>query len=164
MTIWVDQDGVLADFDLEYMRRFGKPCPGIHAEGSTEKEKWDNVRKAGDFFLYMPWMPDGREMWSLLKPTGAHILTAVPKSIAECPGHKMEWCKRELGIGTDRIVYAIGKKNKVLYCQPGDVLLDDNPDTIRMWNEAGGVGLLITPNHTVDAAIAAVGLWRKFKA
>lgn len=153
--IWCDLDGVLADFELAYLQRFGHDCTTV-----SKAEKWKNVNSTDDFYQYLPWTQFGREIWRLIMPTGAHILTAVAKSVPPCQTQKFDWCRRELGIRSDRIVVVRDKEDKAMYCEPGDVLLDDREDVVNWWRKRGGYAMLITPDHNVEAAVTALDLWR----
>lgn len=155
MTIWVDLDGVLVDIEAAFAQR-GIP---LARTGPQEAAKWRAVSQIPDFFLRLPWTPWGREMWGIVNPAGAHILTAVAKSIPTCAPQKILWCRGEMGLGTDRIVTVLGKSNKVMYCCPGDILLDDTPETIEQWNAAGGLGMLVTGDTALALAKRAYGLW-----
>ena len=53
---------------------------------------------------------------------------------------KRAWVRDRLGLDVDVIV--VPREQKVDYCQPGDILLDDHAGTIAEWREAGGVGIL----------------------
>jgi len=52
---------------------------------------------------------------------------------------KRAWVRDRLGLDVDVIV--VPREQKVDYCQPGDILLDDHAGTIAEWREAGGVGI-----------------------
>ena len=52
---------------------------------------------------------------------------------------KRAWVRDRLGLDVEVIV--VPREQKVDYCQPGDVLLDDHAGTIAEWREAGGVGI-----------------------
>ena len=52
---------------------------------------------------------------------------------------KRAWVRDRLGLDVEVIV--VPRQQKVDYCQPGDVLLDDHAGTIAEWREAGGVGI-----------------------
>jgi hypothetical protein len=147
--IWVDLDGVLADFDGSYTQRFGAKT--VRDGDPDEKAMWRRIQDCGDFFLELPWTKGGRELWKIVEPFGAHVLTAISKTIDTCTAQKVGWCVRELGIATHRIVTVFGKKNKALYCQPGDVLLDDNYETCRAWAIAGGAAVFVP--REIDSAL-----------
>ena len=52
---------------------------------------------------------------------------------------KRAWVRDRLGLDVDVIV--VPREQKVDYCQPGDILLDDHAGTIAEWRDAGGVGI-----------------------
>lgn len=136
--IWVDQDGVLADFDGGYAQKFG--VPPSSQDSPNEKPKWRNINSHPRFFAELPLTPFAKELWEILEPTGAHVLTAVAKQVPNCVHQKIEHLRRELGIEPHRVVAVWGRENKAAYCQKGDVLIDDRIDNIQAWEATGGIG------------------------
>ena len=147
--IWCDLDGVLVDFVEGYYQRFGEYPAPIDGDQNVQ---WDRVRSCPDFFSQLPWTPFGREIWKRIDPLGAHILTAVAKSIPDCAEQKINWCRRELAIGPERVTAVLGKRNKFRFFRPGDILLDNQEQLISDWEKAGGRGFLITPENAIAQA------------
>ena len=55
--------------------------------------------------------------------------------------------------------WVLGKKAlKVLWCEEGDVLIDDHKGTIESWNDAGGNGFLWTGKEGGDVVALKVFL------
>jgi len=116
---------------------------------------WANVASVPDFFSGLPETPDARKLWDLADANGkARILTALSKSLDSCLAQKLSWVK-VFGIDIDRVTAVTGRKNKVLYCQPGDVLIDDLKENIEAWESAGGRGILYTGLSSAESAIVA---------
>ena len=154
--IWRDLDGVLPDFDAGYRLRFGEGPPAPEDKGPAEDRKWALVRSCPDFFETLPWTPFGRDLWKAIEPKGAHILTALAKSIPTCKEQKLAWCRRELGIGPERVTTVWGRHNKVKHCRSGDILIDNSISNITEWQNAGGRGLLVTPEGMLIGASAVL--------
>jgi 5'-nucleotidase len=133
---WVDMDGVLADFDKAYFDRFGTV-----AKETPDKVLWPNINKIGDFFATLPLMLGAERLWMAVGDN-ARILTALSKSDPECLGQKLHWLKVNLGVKPWQVTAVTGKKNKKLFCTPGDVLIDDNEQNIADWKCVGGYGIL----------------------
>ena len=46
------------------------------------------------------------------------------------------------------VIFTRGAKDKMNYCEPGDVLYDDREDTIESWCKLGGVGIRVKGRRT----------------
>lgn len=131
-TIFVDMDGVLADFDSGYEQRFGK-----RPSKMDDNVDWGLVRRTEGFYRDLPPMPDIYELWSYLKPLNPIILTGVPSSVAEAPANKRQWVDRMFG--EDQPMITCLSKNKSLHIrQRGDVIIDDWEKYRHVWIERGG--------------------------
>ena len=78
MQLFVDLDGVLADFDTHYEGHFGiRPC--IVADNVN----WDLVQNVKDFYLGIPPMADMHMLWQRIEGHRPIVLTGVPSSVEE---------------------------------------------------------------------------------
>lgn len=144
-TLFLDLDGVMADFDGAFEPMFGFD----HREAGDEK-MWAAINEYGTYFRDLPPCPDALAFYNLLTDTRGIepvILTACPLSdfhgVAE---QKRGWVREHLGDDVP-IVFSPGSKSKPLYMhRPGDILIDDFEANIRRWKKAGGVGI----HHTGD--------------
>lgn len=144
--LFVDLDGVGADFDVGYHRLFG------HWPWEVEdNEMWDNIRSADKFFENLPVM-DG-----FLDAINEFVFLGwEPAFLTACPDHdyknvaeqKHAWVKRN--VPHDLMVIPVVKgKHKARFLQnPGDILIDDFHKNITPWCEVGGVGILHTDWNT----------------
>jgi len=148
-TIYLDMDGVLADFDSAVKKLLGK---SLH-DFPTSQAGWDAMEPYKEtFFRTLDPMPDAYELvtgvinYAFIRGMNTAVLTAIPK-LNRFPGvhiDKREWVREhfpklynDFNIGP----YAIHKQ---LHCYPGDVLIDDNPMNIEQWNACGGIGIFHT--------------------
>ena len=130
--LFVDMDGVLSDFSGLVRQHTGKD-----PEAMETQELWKAVDQIPRFWADMPWMPGGQELWAAVKDQNPTILSA-PARNPRCIPEKTEWIEKNLG---EDVPYIFdGQKEK--YCEPGAVLIDDKPENIEKWREAGGVGIL----------------------
>ena len=92
-SIYCDLDGVLADFESGVKKLNG----GRGADGLQPARLWSIVGRADNFYLGLPWMKDGKKLWSTLVSAGyvPDILSWVPMKKAY-KGQKFQWCRREL--------------------------------------------------------------------
>lgn len=138
-TIFVDSDGVCADFDAFYEAEFGHTTKSVH-----DDEMWKNINAHGNFFSQLPLIDGTLEFIERFKKThDIVILTACPKSDYQRAAlQKKAWFKTV--VNHDLMVLPVlGGKNKFLFMQkPGDVLIDDYGKNITPWIEAGGFGVV----------------------
>ncbi|HRZ18947.1 MAG TPA: GNAT family N-acetyltransferase [Methanofastidiosum sp.] len=138
MKIYVDQDGVLSDFDKEF-QKLGHGSADDFVEKYSENAMWHLINsKVDNFWKYMEWMPDGKDFWNFVKDHNPTILTK-PAPVKHCKEDKLAWLKKEIG---DVPVIVTTKKEK--YADKDSVLIDDMPKNISKWQEAGGIGILHT--------------------
>lgn len=151
--VFVDMDGVLADFDTHYEAVFGR-----RASKLTDDVDWKAVRAAPGFFADMPPMPDMRELWDYVsrltrKPI---VLTGVPSSVEEAPANKRAWVTRHLGEHVE--VRACQSKLKCLHARPGDILIDDWEKYRGLWIAKGGRWITHTSAKTTIDRLHELGL------
>ncbi len=135
--IYVDLDGVLADFNARAIEVFGKSPRQIEDEiGSTQF--WAAIRAIHDFYLVLPKMHDADELWHGILKYESHpiILTGVPASMPQVPEHKKAWCKTYF---PNTEVITCFSRDKASHCKPGDILIDDWPKYRPLWEQAGGI-------------------------
>lgn len=130
MTIFVDMDNVLADFDAGYEATFG-----IRASKLTDNVDWAVVRPS--FFDSLPPMADYLELWARVERYNPTVLTGVPSELPQAIQNKRRWIDRHLGEHVP--VIGCRSKHKSLYCRPGDLLIDDWERYRDLWLGAGGL-------------------------
>ena len=64
--IFLDCDGVMADFDLGFFNLFGMTTKEAD-EKYSDAVFWSMIREAGTFFRDLPLMPDARELYEGVK-------------------------------------------------------------------------------------------------
>lgn len=135
MQIYVDLDGVLADFDSHYLKHFG-----IKPDKATDNVDWERIRYVSNFYADMDGMPDSHDLWefvSQLKPAPI-ILTGIPSSIPGAEAQKRKWCAEYLGDHIKVITCKSRDKSLVLKDTPGAILIDDWTKYQDLWVAAGG--------------------------
>lgn len=135
--IYVDCDGVLADFDTHFEDHIGlKPKHYEDAHGS--KRFWETIQhEINEFFYNLPKMPDADELIDSLKSYDFRpiILTGCPRGDWSRI-QKLRWAEKHFpGIPMITCISA----NKRDYCYPGDVLIDDILTHRQKWIDAGGI-------------------------
>ncbi len=131
--LFLDMDGVLADFDTGYLNRFGHR-PSKH-DDQAHAVDWELVRQTSGFYRDLPPMPDFQELWDYTKQFKPIVLTGVPSSVEGAKSNKREWIDKHLG---DVPMIGCPSRDKSLYLTPGDVLVDDWEKYKGLWIAAGG--------------------------
>lgn len=152
MKIFVDMDGVLADFDSHYAATIG-PLP--NRSDPNRDVDWSKIND-GEFFASIPPMPDAHELWDYVGHLygGAIILTGCPKrGRARAEQNKRDWVRRHIGGGIE--VRTVLSREKSQHCSHGDILIDDWEKYRSLWERAGGVWITHrsaseTINHLAD--------------
>ncbi len=129
--LFVDMDGVLADFDAHHETVFG-----VRACKKVDNVDWAAVRAIQDFYLNIPPMPDMEELWAHVEQFDPTVLTGVPSSVPEAVHNKCSWVRKNLG---DRVgVICCPSREKSNYLTPGDILIDDWEKYRDLWIGKGG--------------------------
>lgn len=151
MQIFVDMDGVLANFDAGYEREFGiKPCK------IKDNVDWKAVRKVRGFYENLPPMDDMLELWGHIEKYQPIVLTGVPSSVEEAPENKRAWVRKNLGEHVE--VRCCASKDKALHAIPGDILIDDWKKYQHLWELKGGIWITHTSAENSISELKAMGI------
>jgi hypothetical protein len=154
--LFLDLDGVLADFDTGVVRATGK-TPGELAI----REMWQRLARTRGFFEHLDWMPGGRTLWDATAHLAPVILTGVPHG-GWAEAQKLAWCARELGPNVP--VATCLARDKPLkartFLQPDaiPVIVDDREKHKAGWEAHGGVFIVHRRTEDSLAALRALGL------
>jgi hypothetical protein len=131
VQLFIDMDGVLADFDAHHEAHFGtKPCK------KADDVNWKAVRKITDFYLGIPPMADLDALWARIERHKSIVLIGIPVSVPEAADSKRAWVRKHLGEHVE--VRCCLSREKCLHAAPGDVLIDDWEKYKSLWIGAGG--------------------------
>ena len=163
--IYLDMDGVLADFDKGVNEMCGMLATSQNQRYDRQHDDrmWEAIRLVGHFYDKLEPMPGAKEMFDIIYGKygdQCEILTGIPKPfrrIDTAGEDKIAWTRRMLSETVKiNIVY---RKEKMDHCQgPQDVLIDDRADTIREWESKGGVGILHKSAGETLARLREMGL------
>jgi len=130
--VFVDMDGVLADFDAHHETVFG-----FRPDKITDNVDWSVVRAVGDFYLNIPPMKDFHVLWDHVAPYNPIILTGIPDNVPEVAGNKTAWARKNIGDHVE--VRCCRSRDKSLHADFGDILIDDWEKYMHLWIGVGGV-------------------------
>ena len=131
--IYLDCDGVLADFDKGAEKILGMP-PRVFEKRYNPGLFWKRLATAPDFFDSLEPMPDAYELYEAVKHLNPIILTGLPRGNWAEP-QKRRWAERFFP-GVEVITTMAALKRE--HCHPGDVLVDDRDKHRHLWEQAGG--------------------------
>lgn len=154
-TLYLDMDGVVADFDEYAARTLGLPPSG----GVYSQEVWQQLANNSRMYRDLVKTPYADELVfqcsRIAKQAGLDLrfLTAVPK------GNDVPWAFYDKVIWAQKnfpaipVMFGPFSKNKHSHCQPGDILIDDRTSNITEWQAAGGIGILHTGYESTKAVL-----------
>jgi hypothetical protein len=132
--LFLDADGVLADFDHGAKRLLGmrpKAFIAKHGRGTF----WKRLAKAKNFYGSLPQMSDAQLLFDAVKHLKPTILTGLPMGSWAAP-QKVEWAAEHFpGVP----IITCMARDKHLHMHPGDVLVDDRDKHRAGYEEAGVV-------------------------
>lgn len=145
--IFLDLDGVMADFDAHFEKLFGM-SPEAYCNQFGDDGMWVRIHETPDFFRSLPPMPGALEYFrSILRFYNPVILTACPKDrYKDVAEQKHGWVREHLGPAWFVCPTAGGSSKPRFMQHPGDILIDDFERNTKAWEKAGGVAIL----HTGD--------------
>jgi len=146
--IYLDCDGVLADFDKGAAALLGAP-PRVFERRYGLPAFWARLASADRFFEGLDLMPDAMELYGAVRHRDPIILTGLPRGAWAEP-QKRRWAARHFP-GVKVITTSSALKRE--HCHPGDVLVDDTDRYQRLWEREGGVFI-----HYSNAAASIVEL------
>ena len=146
-TIYLDMDGVLADFNDAARKFLGASLIEERAaaqRGRWLPEHWEIIKSDERFYRYLPKTDLADPLVNLARQFrdvlnwNLRILTAIPKNndMPRAFQDKVEWV---ISYYPDIPVYfGPFSRDKARFAQPGDILVDDRQDNCNDWLQAGG--------------------------
>jgi hypothetical protein len=132
--IYLDCDGVLADFESAARAIFGMPSDAFE-DLRGAGQFWKRLAAADGFFEHLDLLPDACELFEAVRAKAPIILTGMPHGTWAEP-QKRAWAARHFP-GVPVITTTAAQKRE--HCHPGDVLVDDRDQHRHLWEAAGGV-------------------------
>lgn len=144
--LFLDCDGVLADFDAAAERLFHMGPRQAEAALGT-KAFWHRIRNHKDFYGELPLMPDAMRLYEAVAHLDPIILTGCPMG-GWAERQKVDWAARHFpGV---KIITCLSRDKCRFMRQSGDVLVDDYLKYRHLWEEAGGI---FVRHHSAERSI-----------
>ena len=143
--IYLDMDGVIADFDKRFKDISGMDPREFEDKYGT-KEFWNLIDEENKvkFWVGIPEMPGAKALVDYVKKYNFELLTS-PSAKKQSYLGKLLWIRnhKDLFGGKPRVNFKRAKEKHEVKSdlQTTDILIDDREDTISRWNEAGGTGI-----------------------
>ena len=142
-TLYLDMDGVVADFDEYAARTLGVPP----SQGIYPDEVWNKLAANPRIYRDLIKTPCADQLVfqcsSIARRLGYDLkfLTAVPKGndVPWAFYDKVYWARHNFP--TIPVMFGPYSKDKWRHCRPGDILVDDRESNIAEWRVAGGIAI-----------------------
>ena len=164
--IYLDMDGVLADFERGVKEICGLTPPSQnakHHKPGEDDEMCEAIKACPHFYDYLELMPGAKAMFdAIYEKYGdkCEILTGIPKprrEIVNAASDKKIWVKRLLS--EDVVVNIVFREEKPQYCHgEGCVLIDDMERNIRDWKALGGTGIVYVSTEETMNRLRELGI------
>lgn len=146
-NVWVDMDGVLADFFGEWAKLDHKD----HYRDIEHKEKaLDLVRQHPTFWVDLPLLPHAKELLHFIKQEfGQYRILSKPlEGDPRSEPGKRAWINTHLqDVMPAKIVFAADKQKFAMAGGQPNILIDDYGKNIDLWKASGGIGLKYRPQR-----------------
>jgi len=140
-TIYVDMDGVLADFFGDWAKLMGKDHWTKIDDISPALQK---IRDTENFWLDLPLTDNAKNLLALIKDVKGeyNILSSPLPDDPNSEPHKREWIKKNLNFFLPKEVIITHDKARYATTEDGtpNILIDDYGQNIAKWESAGGIG------------------------
>jgi PAS domain-containing protein len=162
ITIYLDMDGVIADFDQRFQSLSGMD-PTEFENTYGKQEFWDFIDEKHKiaFWVGIPVMGGAQQLVDYVSKYPYEILTAPSTKKQSLLGKNL-WVKNHIDLfGSKPKINFKKAKNKHLVkpnLTKNDILIDDRADTIDRWNTAGGTGILYKSSSQVINDMKKLGL------
>ena len=142
--IYVDMDGVLADFFGEWAKLMKVDHFTKIDQEHDINDALQAIRDTDQFWLELPLLPQAKQLLTLIKQVkGEYNICSSP--LADDPKsepHKREWIKKNLSFFPPKNIYITHNKPQYATQEDGtpNILIDDFGKNITEWEAAGGIG------------------------
>jgi len=154
--IYCDMDGVLTDFESRFYNKLNDIGPNYYPKkdiskvvkpkdfekmfGIEEFWKFIDFHVGVSFWVGMPWMPRGEELWNFISKYNPQLLTSPSKNDTSRLGKNL-WVRNNLN-PKPKVNFAYSS-DKQRYANENSILIDDKKSNIQEWKAAGGIAFRV---------------------
>ena len=139
--IYIDMDGVVADFDQAIIDIFGEEYSNKIAD-----KFWKQTCVEAEVFRRMPPIHEGLQMVEIIRmQRDICFMTStggLPHHI-DIAKQKLDWL-HDHDLGGHPVAFCMNTHGKGLYAKPGAILIDDREKVCAAWVGGGGLARLFT--------------------
>lgn len=151
--IYCDMDGVLVDI-IAGIAKIDGLTPAEVAKFRKDNDAFDRHLTARKkyydaehphIFQHLPWLRDGKQMWSYIAKFDPWILSAHTRTWQpNCKADKLKWIDAHLSPKPTKTHLVLRAEKRLHATTNGvaNVLIDDLKTNIREWEKDGGIGIL----------------------
>ena len=141
--IFIDMDGVLADFFTEWGKLMGKKnWRDIGSENISKA--LEKIKQTENFWLDLPLTSNAKNLINLVKQVKGeyNILSSPLPGDPNSEPHKRQWIKKNLNFFPPKKIFIRHDKESFATQSDGtpNILIDDYGVNVRKWEASGGVG------------------------
>jgi hypothetical protein len=173
MTLYLDMDGVLVDYEGGIAASGFTPYPHGKQYIHRPREEWPpemvatdaayvNAMARAGFWHSLAPLPDAHLLWNFSRLHDHHVLTALPNRmdahLERIAQEKREsiWWHFDPVFPDERMNLCL-RHEKASFAKPGCVLVDDTPANCHEWEAAGGTAIHHTDATTTIKALRKLG-------
>jgi hypothetical protein len=146
VKIYVDMDGVLANFEKRYIELFREsPDSNGQRERKEFSQNWTTFIE-GKHFETLDWWPGGPELITYL---GRNVPISDVEILSSSGGNKYhdqvviqknKWIET-FNLPEWKVNVVAGRKKKAEFATTDSILIDDTLDVVQAFRAAGGIGI-----------------------
>ena len=168
--IFVDLDGVLADFEAGVNAAMSKVYGGKHIHNENEylnsskyrSRMWKGLsdyqkKHGGQFWEDLPLMQDAKQLWNYVSKYPVEILSATGNPQYGAGEQKHRWVAKNIDPNV-KVNLTRKSAEKAQMAAPNHILIDDKSKSIDPWIQAGGIGILHRSAARTIAELKKLGL------
>lgn len=168
-TIYLDMDGVLADFE-KTAKQIIKPVDGeLHKDSQSywPRDQWEQLLAYPHLYRQLDKMPQADVMVQIARRFrddlgwNLRALTAIPRrnDIPFVFEDKIDWMRKHYA--DIPVFFGPYSEDKHRFCQPGDILVDDRLSNIEQWRAASGLAVLVEEDRYSYAIEQLLDLFKR---
>jgi 5'(3')-deoxyribonucleotidase len=151
-TLYLDMDGVLADFDASVQAVLSVTAEDQRAaalKGRWPDAQWQKLKSHPNFYRHLPKTDIADQLVALARRFrdelgwDLRVLTAIPRGndVPDVFQDKIEWMQEYYP--DVRVHFGPYSKDKQAHARPGDYLVDDRRENCAEWTQAGGLAIKV---------------------
>ena len=172
-TLYLDMDGVVADWDQRVEEIVGEPRPSrshtlMQSDSYTTwgYHHWPKIREQARIYSQLPLVPQAEQLVDLARKFRDELdwavlfLTAIPRNndVPWAFWDKFKWVEQYFP--DIPVHFGPYSEDKHLHCQPGDILVDDRWSNIDAWQRAGGRAIHVRSGEIAPAIAELEEIYR----